>query len=361
MTQSDKYDLRAPVFASVSDCTFCRKLKGYRRNLNALGGTPVEPRSIRGAAWRCLIGVLVFLFAGRLLKAQNVLAEDFAGSEEIPPIVFLVSTQQTPRLTMPSPTPNPMLHPLDSDCTVESQYNNRSLIDRQKDWDSGHKLALKIAAEETLVKDPVVKEYLNRLEKQLVHDAGLNGCFVVELVVDKEVNAYSLPGGFLYLTTGLVIRAQREGELVAALAHETAHVVARHFSRIEHKRRFGHNLMLAGGPAGYLVAQILGPLLMSKQMRNAEFEADRLCLEYQHASGYGPSEFISLLRNIVQDDQDSTSLLARMFNTHPPINARLRRLETLGSSLPAIHVTSTADDDNFRRFKEYLLSHFEGR
>lgn len=148
--------------------------------------------------------------------------------------------------------------------------------------------------------------------------------------MDREVNAYSLPGGFLYLTTGLVRRAQTEGELIAALAHETAHVVARHFARIEHRRKLGHNLMLAGGPAGYLLTRFLGPLFMSKQMRNAEFEADRLCLQYQFASGYDPGEFTRLSLDVVQQDQDSGSLLARLFNTHPSINARLRRLETVG-------------------------------
>jgi len=70
------------------------------------------------------------------------------------------------------------------------------------------------------------------------------------------------------------LSAETEGELVAALAHETAHVMARHFSRIERKRRMGHGLMLAGGPAGYLVAQFLGPILMRKQVRNAEFDLD---------------------------------------------------------------------------------------
>lgn len=356
MTQSDKYDLRAPIFASISSCTSCHRFRDRHRTLDALHRTPDQPRSLRNSPWRLIIGVLVFLFAGRALRAQTVVPGDFAGLEGIPPVVFPVSAQQMPRLAVTTPAiPRLAFSP---ECALEPQYNTRSSIDLQKDWDVGHNLALKIAAEETLVEDPVLTTYLNGLERQLVQDSGLTGCFVVELILDKEVNAYSLPGGFLYLTTGLVMRAQREGELVAALAHETAHVVARHFSRIEHKRKFGHSLMRAGGPAGYLAGQLLGPLFMSKQMRNAEFEADRLSLQYQHDSGYDLGEFTSLLRNIVQPDQDSSSLFGRLFNTHPSINARLRRLETQGSRVPATQVTSKGNDEDFRTFKEYFLSHF---
>ena len=356
MTQSDNYDLSGPVLASVSGCTSYESLRHCSITLDASHGTPAQTRSFRNRTWRYIIAVLVFFFAGRQSEAQNV-SGDFAGLEGIPPVVFPLPAQQMPRLAVTTPT-IPRLA-FNTECALEPRYNTLSSIDLQKDWDEGHNLALKIAAQETLLEDPVVTTYLNGLEQQLVQHSGLKGCFVVELIVDKEVNAYSLPGGFLYLTTGLVMRAQTEGELVAALAHETAHVVARHFSRIEHRRRFGHSLMLAGGPAGYLAAQVLGPLFMSKQMRNAEFEADRLCLQYQHDSGYDPGEFTSLLRNIVQTDQDSSSLFGRLFNTHPSINARLRRLETRGSRWPATQVVSMGDDEDFRTFKEYFLSHFE--
>jgi len=199
---------------------------------------------------------------------------------------------------------------------------------------------------------------LNRLEQKLVRDSGLKGCFVVQLIVDKELNAYSLPGGFLYLTTGLALSAETEGELVAALAHETAHVMARHFSRIERKRRMGLGLMLAGGPAGYLVAQFLGPILMRKQVRNAEFEADRLCFQYQYMSGHDPGEFTRLLRNIAHRNIESSSFVSRLFDTHPSIASRIRRLDNVGEGLPPGHAKDRPDDGAFRDFQALLLSHY---
>ena len=80
--------------------------------------------------------------------------------------------------------------------------------------------------------------------------------------------------------------AHSESEITAALAHETAHVMARHFARIEHKRQIWGRVALAGGPAGYLIRRTAGSLLTRKLIRNSEFEADRLCLKYQSASGY---------------------------------------------------------------------------
>ena len=70
-----------------------------------------------------------------------------------------------------------------------------------------------------LITEPAITEYLNHLEQVIVRDSHLRGCFVVKLVNDGETNAYSLPGGFLYVTTGLILNSDNEAELLGALAH----------------------------------------------------------------------------------------------------------------------------------------------
>jgi len=102
--------------------------------------------------------------------------------------------------------------------------------------------------------------------------------------------------------------ADDEAELIAALAHETGHVTARHFTKLEAKRRWR-----------------LGRLVTLKLARNAEFEADRLALKYEAASGYDPIALARLLKNACQEEGEPSSFFARLFDTHPSTVTRIKR------------------------------------
>jgi predicted Zn-dependent protease len=242
-------------------------------------------------------------------------------------------------------------HGLESSANIAHDRANRQ---REAEWAAGNKLAAKVEREETIIDDPVLTEYLNRLEQAIVQHSDLRGCFVVKLLDDVEANAFSLPGGFLYVTSGLILVADSEGELTAALAHETGHVAARHFARIEHQRRIWGRVVLAGGPAGYLVRRFLGPLLTRKLIRNSEFEADQLSLKYQSASGYDPGEFSRLLQNAFQDDDESPSFVERLFDTHPLTITRIKRLDKLKDRLRSGRINYRADTGKFHEIKERL-------
>jgi predicted Zn-dependent protease len=219
---------------------------------------------------------------------------------------------------------------------------------------AGTRLAAEIEKKQRVIDEPAITEYLNGLEQTIINGSGLRGCFVVKLLEDTDANAFSLPGGFLYVTSGLALVADNEGELTAALAHETAHVTARHFARIDHKRRVWGRVVLAGGPAGYLIRYFIGPLLTRKLIRNSEFEADRLCLKYQEASGYDPREFSRLLHNAFQDDGKPESFVERLFDTHPLITTRVKRLDKQTERLPPAIMGYKVDTMNFDEFKERL-------
>jgi predicted Zn-dependent protease len=197
----------------------------------------------------------------------------------------------------------------------------------RKETMSGKKLAVELEQHVTLIKDPYMTSYLNRLEQNIVHNSGLHGCFVVKVVKDVEVNAYSLPGGFLYVTSGLILTATDEAELVGALAHETGHVTARHLTKIVSQKRRWHYLSLLGGPPGYLLGRKIGPLVTLKTLRDAEFEADRLALRYQHDSGYDPLEFARLLEEEFSQEGTPPSFFARLFDEHPSTQARIERIK----------------------------------
>jgi predicted Zn-dependent protease len=224
----------------------------------------------------------------------------------------------------------------------------------QAEWVVGKKLAAEIEEKQRVIDEPAITEYLNGLEQTIVRSAGLRGCFVVKLLEDDDANAFSLPGGFLYVTSGLALVADNEGELTAALAHETAHVTARHFARIDHKRRIWGRVVLAGGPAGYMIRYFMGPLLTRKLIRNSEFEADRLCFKYQSASGYDPRDFSRLLHDALQDYGKPESFVDRLFDTHPLITTRVKRLDKLADRLPPAIADYKVETSSFNEFKQRL-------
>ena len=202
----------------------------------------------------------------------------------------------------------------------------KNLSQQRAEYARGSRLAADVEQNYELVTDDAIIRYLNRLEQTLTGSSQLSGCFVVKVLSDSEPNAYSLPGGFIYLTTGLIDVIENEGELVAALAHETAHVTARHQTRFDAQARVWGRLALVGGPAGYALRRYLGPLVASKLVRNEEFEADRVGLRYDVASGYDPVEFSRLLQTAFSDEGEE-SFLDRLYDTHPPTKTRIQRLQ----------------------------------
>jgi hypothetical protein len=220
-----------------------------------------------------------------------------------------------------------------------------------REWALGNKLASEVEPHLELINDFFVIQYVNHLEHMITGRLGLTECFTVKVVEDDDFNAYALPGGFIYVTSGLILSTDTEAELAAALAHETAHVIARHYSRIQAKRRVWGRLALAGGPAGYLVRLSCGPLLTMKLLRDAEFEADELGIEYFTASGYNAVDFTLALQKVVQDEDEPASFLERLFDDHPVTIARIKRLERLKRHLAAQQAKRPSDSNEFHQTK----------
>ena len=203
----------------------------------------------------------------------------------------------------------------------------QSVERQQAEWKLGSRLATDLEKQVTLLADAFILGYLNHLEQKIVSNSRLSGCFTVKVMVDQDTNAYSLPGGFIYITTGLIEALQNEGQLAAALAHETGHVTARHLTRVDTSIRTWGRLALVGGPIGLALRHYVGPLLTFKLLRDVEFDADRLGLRYVTASAYDPVDFLRMLRLAFPDD-DTQSLLDRLYDDHPSTDARIRRLES---------------------------------
>ncbi len=203
-----------------------------------------------------------------------------------------------------------------------------------REQELGRELAQEVEHSTRLVKDPIVTEYVNRIGQRLVRNSDAKVPFTIKVVDNDEVNAFALPGGFFYVNTGLILAAENEAELAGVMAHEIAHVAARHATKNATRSELFNlasiPLIFVGGPVGYAVRQVVGlavPMSFLKFSRDAEREADMLGLEYQYASGYDPQEFVRFFETLHLQEKKTHNFLARAFATHPMTGDRIKKAQ----------------------------------
>ena len=204
----------------------------------------------------------------------------------------------------------------------------------EKEQALGRQLAQEVEQGARLISDPVVTEYVNRVGQNIVRNSDAKVPFTIKVIDDETVNAFALPGGFFYVNSGLILAADNEAELAGVMAHEIAHVAARHATKQATKGQIINlasiPLIFLGGPAGYAVRQAAGlavPMGFLKFSRDAEREADLLGVEYAYASGYDPAEFVHFFETLKAKDKHKTSTIAKAFSTHPMTDERIRRAQ----------------------------------
>ena len=187
----------------------------------------------------------------------------------------------------------------------------------------GRSLAAEVEGSARLVTDPVVNEYVNRIGQNLVRNSDARVPFTIKVLDNEEVNAFALPGGFFYVDSGLILAADNEAELAGVMAHEIAHVAARHATKNMTRAQIWNfasvPLIFVGGPVAYAVAEAAGllvPLGFLKFSRDAEREADLLGLEYDYASGYDPEAFVEFFEKL-NIEKKKPNMVAKAFATHP--------------------------------------------
>ncbi len=209
------------------------------------------------------------------------------------------------------------------------QFNTMSL---EKEIAMGRELASEVEREVKLIDDPVVSEYVNRVGQNLVRNSDAKVPFTIKVVESDEVNAFALPGGFFYVNSGLILAADDEAELAGVMAHEIAHVTARHGAEQNSKGQLLNiatiPLIFLGGPAGYglrQAAQFVIPVTFLQFSRANEAEADYLGLEYLYKTGYDPSAAVSFFEKLQAKETAKPGTMNKLFATHPPTGDRIEK------------------------------------
>jgi beta-barrel assembly-enhancing protease len=232
----------------------------------------------------------------------------------------------------------------------------------------GKALAQEVERSSKLIDDPVVTEYVNRVGQNLVRNSDAKVPFTIKVIDSDEVNAFALPGGFFYVNSGLILRAQEESELAGVMAHEIAHVAARHGTKNATKGEMTQIAAMVGSIfipyswAGYAMYQGLNlaiPLTFLKFSRDAEREADFLGLQYMYKAGYDPNSYVTFFERIQADEKRRPGTIPKVFSTHPPTPDRIENSQKeIARILPARNeyiVTSSEFDSVKGRLRNIMF------
>ena len=245
----------------------------------------------------------------------------------------------------------------------------------------GESLAASFDQYSRIVGDPVLNDYVNRLAQKIVRNSDAEVPFTVRLIDSSEIpRAYGLPGGFLYVDSALIFAAESEAELAGVMAHEIAHVAARHATRALTRKNlynFTGSLALLAGPVGIVLEDaggVAGPLSLKKFSRDSEYEADLLGIEYAYSAGYDPEALLSALEKLHALEASRAAMYAKIpgysfvsklpfhkqvahgFANYPQTEDRIRRLQSEITTFLPDRRDYIVDTNEFQDIKSRLLS-----
>ncbi len=226
----------------------------------------------------------------------------------------------------------------------------------------GRQLAAEVEREAKFVDDPVITEYVNRVGQNIVLHSDAKIPFTIKVIDSDEVNAFALPGGFFFVNKGLILAADNEAELAGVMAHEIAHVAARHAMENQRKMQildYGilAGILLGGGVLGnvlYNGGGFFEGMAFLHFSRGAEEEADKLGVQYMWAAGYDPNAMATMFEKLEAKNKKKPGTLARMFMDHPAPADRRASAIALAARFPERdeYVISSSE---FQRVKNRLL------
>lgn len=194
----------------------------------------------------------------------------------------------------------------------------------------GKQMAMEVERQAKIIDDPIVAEYVNRLGQNLVRNSDAKVPFTIKVISTDEVNAFTLPGGFFFVNSGLILKADNEAELAGVMAHEIAHVAARHGTRQATRGELVNYaslpLIFMGGWTGFALqgaASAAIPMGFLAFYRGFEKEADMLGLQYMYKAGYDPESFVDFFEKLETMEKTKPGTMAKVFSTHPLTEDRI--------------------------------------
>ncbi|MBP7146055.1 MAG: M48 family metalloprotease [Acidobacteria bacterium] len=224
--------------------------------------------------------------------------------------------------------------------TIGPNAGDFNLISLDQEWELGQKLESDLDKQLRIVPDRAATAALTELGRRIVRETTLaDRPWTFHIVQDDQVNAFNIPGGHIYVNTGLIAATDNVSELAGVMAHEISHGVARHGTE-QISRAYGLNivagLVLGQNPETYkqILAQVAEGGALAKFSRDAEREADRLGLGYMARAGYDPNGMASMFEELLARRRGKPGTVAQFFSSHPLTEERIKTVRQLARDLP---------------------------
>lgn len=216
-----------------------------------------------------------------------------------------------------------------------------NLISVEEEWQMGQQLETEIAREMDLVRDPTALSYINEVGHRIVNQTNMRQLpWEFHIVDDPSINAFNIPGGHVYVHTGLIDAAGNAAELAGVMAHEISHGVERHATE-RLTQAYGLSivagLVLGQNPGiiEQIVAQVAGTGAIAKFSRDDEREADQLGVRFMYEAGYNPEGMADMFRTLLAERNRRPSGVEQFFSTHPLSEERIAAIERQIAQLPS--------------------------
>ena len=221
-------------------------------------------------------------------------------------------------------------------------FSNWNFTSLEEEIALGRDLAAEVERQVKLVDDPIIGEYVNRVGQNIVRNSDAQVPFNFKVIEDDSINAFALPGGFIFINTGILLAADEEAELAGVLAHEIGHVTARHGTENSTKSQIINlasiPLIFLGGVVGYGIRSAAGfaiPMQFMSFSRGAEEEADYLGVQYSYKTGYDPGAAVTFFEKVQARETAKPGSMSSLFASHPPTASRIEKTQkNIGLVLP---------------------------
>jgi Zn-dependent protease with chaperone function len=240
-----------------------------------------------------------------------------------------------------------------------------NMFSPQQDVEIGQKVSADAEQKLPMLNDARVDRYLDRLGKRLAAKApGERFPYQFKAVNDMAINAFALPGGFMYVNRGTILAAETEAQLAGVMAHEIGHVALRHGTNQATKASFTQGLLgvlgatMGGNSVGAVAAQLgagfVANSVLLKYSRDAETQSDVLATQMLYDNGYDPrgmSQFFEII-----NAQSKGGRPPEFFSSHPNPDNRAERVNKEIALLGGLPPNAKTDSAEFREIKRYVAS-----
>jgi predicted Zn-dependent protease len=225
----------------------------------------------------------------------------------------------------------------------------------------GKQLSIEVQKQARIIDDPIVSEYLNRLGQNLVRNSDVTFPVSFTFIDADEINAFTLPGGFIFVNTAILRLSDNEAEFASVLAHELGHAAARHATRQATREQMISMgtipLSILGGVAGLAVRQatsLLTPMAFFHFSRAFETEADLLGIQYLWKTGYDPMASIDMFERVESTERKRPGSVSKLFRTHPLTPDRIEKTQKNIDQLLPIQAEYVLNTSEYEAVRERL-------